>query len=100
MVSLIFLIFPVSICDSNVPAVVFVETQVYFCLHTHRKSAALQSSMRLFPAFVSVSGSETKSPYRSPRLLTAFTDPLVIKSILLKKHFVEELLLNNVKCDT
>ena len=35
-------------------------------------------------AFVSVSGSETKLSYRSPRLPGAFTDPLVIESTLLK----------------
>ena len=48
-------------------------------LDTHKKSAALQSSMRLFQSL-----DLKQSPYRSPRLQGAFTDPLVIKSIFLK----------------
>ena len=35
-------------------------------------------------AFMSVSGSETKSTYRSLRLLGVFTDPPVIKQTLLE----------------
>ena len=52
-------IFPVSICDSNVSAVVLGGNAG---LDTHRKSTELQSTMRLFQSL------DLKQNHHTPRL--------------------------------
>ena len=82
-------LFPVSTCDSNASAAVLGGSIGLFLLRYTQEINQITEHN----AFVSASGSEIKSPYRSPRLPGVFTDPLVIKSTLLK-HFVKVLLPN------
>ena len=88
--------FSVSICDSNVSAVVLGgNAGLFLFTYTDEISRIAEHN-----AFILVSGSETKSTYRSPRLPGAFTDPPVIKSTLLENTLPKNFVLTPLNFDT